>query len=291
MKRSSRSMPSPVQAQVARLSPARDDQAIVRLCYTVEFPWDMARALELALFRTFAVPAVAELLATTGEFERRTQKRYDDTSILIGEFLAHGYDDERGRRAISRMNAIHARFAIANDTYLYVLSTFVCEPPRWLERFGWRTFSAAETEAGFRFWQRVGELMGIRAIPASYAQMDAFNRDYERRHFRHSAAGERIARATLDLMMGWYLPRPLRPLGQRALLALMDDPLLDAFGLARPAAPVRRLAERAMRVRARALRWLPRNRVETRVQDLTWRSYPDGYDIDELGARAPLSPD
>src|SRR5919112_21086 len=79
----------------------------------------------LALFRTFASPRIGALLHKTGEFEARAQKRYDDTDLIVSEIVEHGPDSERGARAIARMNAIHARFAIANEDFLYVLSTFV----------------------------------------------------------------------------------------------------------------------------------------------------------------------
>ena len=34
-----------------------------------EFPWDVTQALGLALYRTYAVPSIGELLSATGEFE------------------------------------------------------------------------------------------------------------------------------------------------------------------------------------------------------------------------------
>jgi len=36
------------------------------------------------------------------------------------------------------MNQLHGRFDIANEDFLYVLSTFIFEPIRWNTRFGWR---------------------------------------------------------------------------------------------------------------------------------------------------------
>ena len=35
------------------------------------FPWDMNRALELALLKTFCLPSISGLLHQTGEFEQR----------------------------------------------------------------------------------------------------------------------------------------------------------------------------------------------------------------------------
>src|SRR5204862_6729426 len=127
-----------VLPEIEQLDPVRDHQRIVRLSARCDFPFDTTRALELALFRTFAVPGVSALLDRTGEFFRHTQLRYDDTDILVSEMMEHGYHSPRGRAAQRRMNQIHARFDIPNDLYLYVLSTFVFEPIRWNARFGWR---------------------------------------------------------------------------------------------------------------------------------------------------------
>src|SRR5206468_9117412 len=83
--------------EIRQLDPVRDHQRIVFLSTRVDFPFDTTRALELALFRTFGVPSISALLHRTGEFERRAQKRYDDTDIIVSEMMEHGYDSERGR--------------------------------------------------------------------------------------------------------------------------------------------------------------------------------------------------
>ena len=119
-------------------------RGIVRLDTCYEFPWDTTRALELALFRTFAVPSVAALLDSTGEFASSAQKRYDDTDLILSTIGEMGYDSAEGRRAIRRMNQIHGRFEISNDDFLYVLSSFVFEPIRWNARFGWRPLIETE---------------------------------------------------------------------------------------------------------------------------------------------------
>lgn len=64
--------------QIQQLDPERDHQRIVWLSKCFDFPFDTVRALEFALFRTFAVPSIAALLDRTGEFQRAAQKRYDD---------------------------------------------------------------------------------------------------------------------------------------------------------------------------------------------------------------------
>jgi hypothetical protein len=70
---------SPYLAEIRRVDPVRDHVRIVHLDACYEFPFDTTRALELAFSRTFAVPSIAQLLASTGEFTDRALKRYDDT--------------------------------------------------------------------------------------------------------------------------------------------------------------------------------------------------------------------
>src|SRR6266567_6623852 len=135
--------------EIRRLDPERDDERIVFLSTCYDFPFDTTRALEFALFRTFAVPSISTLLDRTGEFQNRAQKRYDDTDIIVSELMERGYDSDRGKRALRRMNQLHGRFAIANEDFLYVLSTFVFEPIRWNKRFGWRLMSEQERLAMF----------------------------------------------------------------------------------------------------------------------------------------------
>lgn len=264
-------------------------QQVVRRIACYDFPWDVTRSLELALFRTFASPRIGGLLHATGEFEARPQKRYDDTDLIVSEIIENGFDSERGQRAIARMNAIHGRFAIRNEDFLYVLSTFVFEPVRWIGRFGWRSLSAAETDAWFQFWREVGRRMNLDGLPDDLETFRAFNRAYEARHFQASRASQSVAQATRELFASWF-PAALRPLVRLNIHALLDDSLRAAFGFRQPAWPVRWLAPALLRTRARLLRVLPRRRSPRLRTAQPHASYPGGYDIERLGPdAAPLS--
>ena len=271
--------------EIRRLDPVADHQRIVHLDVCYEFPFDTTRSLELALFRTFAVPSVAALLDSTGEFAQRAQKRYDDTDLMLSTIVEHGYDSEAGKRAIRRMNQIHGRFAISNEDFLYVLSSFVYEPIRWNARFGWRRLIEAEKLATFHFWHEVGRRMAIRDIPDSYAELERLNDAYERRHFRRTEAARRVGLATRDMFLAWFPGLP-KQLGAPAIHALMDEPLLDAFGFPRPPRAVRLAVEAALRSRARVVSLLPpRRRPRLRTGRRT-RSYGRRWTLEELGPDA-----
>ena len=268
--------------EIARLDPLDDHQRIVHLMTCYEFPFDITRALEMALFRTFAVPSVSALLASTGELFERPQKRYDDTDLLVSFLMEDGYDSEAGKRALRRMNSIHHRFDISNDDYLYVLSTFIYEPIRWIERYGWRPLHPNERLAMFHCWRAIGSRMAIRDIPEDYDDFERWSRAFEREHFRLDDNTRRIGEAGRDLFLSWA-PAPLRGIGAQAIYAMLDAPLLDAFGFEHPSAGMRALVDHTLRARARVLRYLPRRRRPRIRTKQAHRSYPRGYDLSDLG--------
>lgn len=69
--------------EIQPLDPKKDHERIVFLSTCYDFSFDTTRALEIALFRTFCVPSISGFLDRTGEFWQRTQKRYDETDILV----------------------------------------------------------------------------------------------------------------------------------------------------------------------------------------------------------------
>ena len=268
--------------EIRTLDPVRDAQRIVFIDACLEFPWDTQRSLELAFYRTYAVPSIAELLASTGEFTERAQKRYDDTQLLISAFCELGYDAGLGRRAIKRMNRIHGRFEIANEDFLYVLSTMVFEPIRWNARFGWRRLLDVERLATFYFWREVGALMGIRDIPADYETFETFNVEFEREHFAYTEGGARVAAATRDMFIGWFPGLP-KSLGRPFVHALLDEPLLDALGFPHPPRALRAAAAASLQARSHALRFFPDRRKPRMRTEERHRSYPEHVEIEQLG--------
>jgi hypothetical protein len=274
-----------ILAEIRTLDPRADHQRIVFLSSCFDFPFDTTRALEFALFRTFCIPSIASLLDRTGEFGRRAQKRYDDTDIIVSEMLEFGYASERGQRALARMNELHGRFRIANDDFRYVLSTFIFEPIRWNERFGWRPMCEQERLAMFYFWREVGRRMRIADLPEDYAAFERFNRDYERERMRYTEANRRVGAATVAMFAGWF-PRPLAPLVRSAIYAMLDDTLIKAFGFPQPSRAMRSLVPAALRLRARLVRRLPPRRRPRLRTAMTRPSYPAGYRIEELGPPA-----
>ena len=270
-------------AHIAQLDPVRDRTEIVRAMLQYEFPWDMMRSLELALFRTFAVPTIGNLLDRTGEFTEHAQKRYDDTMLLLYHVWIgrpDGTDAERAAGA-DHLNAIHGHYRISNDDFRYTLSTFVVIPVRWIRRYGWRQPTGVEVTAWTNVMRDMGAAMGIDDFPDTYDGFAELMDAYEREHFAYEPGTERVARATLELMVGWY-PRPLRPLLRSAVPALLDEPVLTAVGFSHPSDRMRRAAESVVTARARAVRMLP-GRPDRFPFEAKVRSYLDEPALHSIG--------
>jgi hypothetical protein len=267
---------------IEQLDPEKDHQRIVHLSFGYDFCWDSIRSLEIALYRTYCVPSISGLLDRTREFYENTQRRYDDTSILVAEMCEWGYESGRGREALERMNWAHGHFKIANDDFLYVLSTFIYEPIRWIDDVGWRPTCANERLGYYCFWREIGKRMGIVDIPPSYEAFEMWARNYEREKFQFAETNQRIGSATRDLFASWF-PRIATPIVRYSIYAMLDDGMLASFGFPKPLPLTRPLLRAGLKLRGRAVRWLPPRRTAHFFTDNPNRTHRDGYEISALG--------
>ena len=271
------------QQQIARLDPETQYEQIARITAMHEFPWDSQQALSFALFRTYAVPSIGQLLYDTGEFTGAVQKRHDDTAIILETIAAEGIESPDGRAGVRRMNQMHGSYDISNDDMRYVLATFVVTPVRWIERYGWRKGTDAEKVAAVRYYQRLGRLMGIRDLPGDYEGFSELMDAYERDTYVFDPKARAVADSTLDLFVTFY-PRPLRPAMRRFSIALLDDHLREAFDYPEPSRLMTALAHGSLVARGRLVRFFPPRRKPTYLRDThRIRSYPGGFMIEHLG--------
>ena len=270
--------------KIESLHPEKDAWEIIRLSMYYEFPWDYNRALELALHKTYAVPSISETLARSKEFEKYAQKRYDDTDLLLSEVVEHGLKrGSRGWQALQQINWIHSNYKISNDDYLYVLGTFIFEASNWINNYAYRALTQNEELAGFYVWKQIGEQMNIKDIPVSINEFRKFYITYEEKYFKYSKANAQIAKYTEDLLLSWYLPSFMFETARPFLHAVMQPNLLKALNHKEPGIALRSLVKNTLRARSKAANLIPGNKPFIRTKDMQHRTYPNGYELSDLG--------
>lgn len=221
--------------ELARLDPASDARRMAHLLLEVRYgePRFIHPMFSLAFSRQVAIPAIARVLYRDGKgiIMSQTAKRNDDTLVFFGLLLRHG-NSPAGMQVVERMNRMHARYPIPNELNLYTLSTLACLPQRLGRQFTGRDlFDARESEAVYRFWAMVGEMMGIHDIPGSAEAMLQWMVDYERSEFGSTRDGHEVTMALArEYAQRWY-PARLQDVGQRIFFAMFDDHLRETQGV------------------------------------------------------------
>ena len=79
----------------------------MRIADFVEHPVLSDKALEAALFRTFAIPSISRILHNSGQFEHACRKRVDDTELLVREFNESHFDSDRSESVMRKIAHSH----------------------------------------------------------------------------------------------------------------------------------------------------------------------------------------
>lgn len=238
--------------------------------FVEDFPFLADKALEFGLFKTYGIPSIASILSSTGELTNKANKRYDDTSIIIREFMEHPPSYARAGAAVEQMNFIHSKYKISNKDYLYVLSVFIAEPIAWAEKFGYREVYPKEKKALYLRWKFIGEQMSIKNIPSSYEETEAYMHAYEQKYMWYSENSEVIAKSTMELLLSIA---PFKCLHQRFLHPIVHalcPPLLrKAMGFRDVSPTLIKIVESLLHLHSFIVRHLvlPKNVAETRTSN------------------------
>ena len=272
-----------------------------------DYPFLCTMALEFGLFKTYGIPSIAVILSKTGELKDRVAKRYDDTDLLLREFIEHNPKTSRDSEAIKQMNFIHSHYKISNRYYLYVLSIFIVEPIVWAERFGYRCPHEKEKAAAYLSWKYIAREMGIKDVFQNYEEAHVYMKDYEKKYMKPSEYSPPIVEALMNLMFD-KLPFKFthKLLLHPFVHALCPSILRSSMGFPDVLRTFIRIVESLLYIHSFIVRHLvlPNEYLETRTgldHDDNKRVlfpkyhpyesiYKDGYRINELGPTSLVCP-
>ncbi|KAF2746394.1 hypothetical protein M011DRAFT_425006 [Sporormia fimetaria CBS 119925] len=219
---------------------------IYRYVASLEFPFLHEKALQFALFRTYGIPTISTLLSSTRQLAapQLAPRRYEDTALLIAEFLVHPPSHPRSNEAIARMNYLHSIYQragkISNDDMLYTMSLFVLEPTRWIASYEWRSMTDMEICALATLWKTIGDAQGINFSALQhgpndfrdglefYEDLRTWADEYENRAMVPDKHNHLVAEETTALLV-CNIPTFLRPVARNFVVALMDERLRKAM--------------------------------------------------------------
>ncbi|CCO28303.1 hypothetical protein BN14_02298 [Rhizoctonia solani AG-1 IB] len=251
------------------MTPA-EAQKIIWTSSLYDHPMLVEKALEFALFKTYGIESISKLLLKTGQLSKDTNasRRYVDTAVLIQTWVhipitgpGSGINDlpigadPRGAIAVARTNWLHSKYAISNDDYLYTLSLFILEPPKWIEKYEWRGLTPLERQAYFVFWSQIGRRMGINNIPETIEDLVEWCEEYERVNMVPSQTSKVVAELTTALLL-YHVPPFARSFGKQVVATLCPERLNKAIMVPEPPAWIAKSVSAALNLRKLFIRHL-----------------------------------
>ena len=217
----------------------------------LEFPTIFSTATMFALFKTYGIPSISNLLVTTGQLcnSSTVPKRNADTGALLLEAVLNPPSSERATAALARINYMHRHYRkmkkIRDADLLYTLSLFALEPSRWVKRFEWRELSDLELCAVGTFWKSIGEALEVPfdellAFISSSKKREVLNglewlnalsewsRAYEETHMVPAVSNKRLADSTFDMIL-WKIPSSFHGIGRNLLATLLEKKLRESM--------------------------------------------------------------
>lgn len=278
-------------AELAALAQQESWEALYQRLMLDEFPYEARMGWQLAFLRPFAVPRTAATLVGSGELVHQTRKRAYDTGLVIYEIVYGGIDSARGRQMVALMNRAHHGHGIKQEDLTYVLCAFIVTPIRHIDLVGWRPVTHAEKESAAKFFARLGRLMNIREIPATYTEAEDFYDRYEAANVAPSNEGRKLGAGLIQVLKGMQPPFA-RPLATPVFAVLLNDPTVArAIGITPPPLPAQRLARWIMSARAAVISEMkPNNEPIFTPGMVIDEVYPRGYDLSDLGPSSEQDP-
>jgi hypothetical protein len=272
-------------AQTHEAMDAVKDQAeIFEQLFRHEFPVEFLLSAEIAQLHSFTFPNGTRLLHATGEFEKNSLKRLDDTRAILHELGKDGFYSSTAEVAAEHLNKIHGHYNIPNDEFLHTLSTFIYDLWDFINRFGWRKLTPTEEQVIYLAYRRMGELMKIQDIPQSFEAFRAWKQNYEQENQAFTETNHQVAEG---LMKGIkeMIPPILGPFALPFVLSLKDERFAHLLGYSYPNIVVRSFFRSVMWVRKQFNRMFTIWDVLDFEQLLFthYKSYPNGFNPLKLG--------
>ena len=135
--------------------------------FQLEFPLLCTKGIQLALFRTYAIPTISSLLYRTRllSSSNTIARRYAETWVLFNEFALREWGSTPWLQATARTRAIHVNYRrlgkVLEEDMLYTLAAVATQPVELIQTWGWRKLTKPEIWAIGTLYQGIAETLDI----------------------------------------------------------------------------------------------------------------------------------
>ncbi|MCJ1326153.1 hypothetical protein MMC10_002817 [Thelotrema lepadinum] len=142
-------------------------QEIYRSLFNAEFPLLFEKGIQLALFRTYAIPTISSLLDRTKllSSSRTVPQRYSETWALFNEFALRDWESAAWVQGVARTRAIHSSYRksgkIREEDMLYTLAVVATQPVKLIQTWEWRKLTEIELNAVGTLYRGIAGALGI----------------------------------------------------------------------------------------------------------------------------------
>lgn len=244
-----------------------------------EFPFWFWKGIELALFRTYAIPTISSLLAKTSRLvaPEALPRRYVETEVLFLEFALRRWGTVPWLQATARTRAIHAGYrksgAVREEDMLFTLAALATQPVTLVEQLEWRRLNEAELCAIGTLYRAMADAFdidystylapyvdkkpstGLLGLDFYYALHD-WQKAYEARAMVYTPQNRVLCDAAVGLLL-WGVPgASVRQFVTTALTTIMDDSLREAMGFPRTPVWIAKITTSLLEARRWLLRYM-----------------------------------
>ncbi|KAM0255728.1 hypothetical protein ACHAQJ_005482 [Trichoderma viride] len=227
-----------------------DAQKILHTVSVYEFPFLYDLSLKYAIFKSYAIDNIGNLLYRVSDLSRPTEasKRYDDTSVLLTSFVTFAPGSETLASSIARTNFMHNPYLqsgkIMNEDMLYVLFDNMYEPVRFMRLYEWRELLDMEIAAFTTVWKYLGDMMEIdfktelgkdewKDGIEFFDDMVIWAKELQMKHLDPSPSISKLGTILRDLLLSAYPEFMRRPLN-KIFMVLVGERLRNVFGFDEP---------------------------------------------------------
>ncbi|KAK9763018.1 hypothetical protein K7432_010691 [Basidiobolus ranarum] len=196
-----------------------------------EFPLMMEFAFSITYVYLCGIPSINKLLISTHQFIDKSEKRFEDTDLLMREFMENLPNSERSDLAFRRINLFHSHYQIKNEDAWYLLGLYVFVPIDMIAKYEWRPLLRVEKEAMYQFWVNfVGRKLGFtQHIQAnSFQEFETWFREYHTQNQVHHKVNTIMGEVTLDYFRA-SMAKYLKPLSDTIILHFCSSQVRHAI--------------------------------------------------------------